>query len=127
EVAERAVDVCVIGGGPAGLAAAITCAGRGLTTLLVDDQLRPGGSLRAHPRSGRAAAEHTWQRAVDARVEVLARSTAIGYFPEDDGGVLAVSAPEQLYRVKARAWIWATGGYAVNLPFEENDRPGVIA
>ena len=127
EVGERNVDVCVIGGGPAGLAAAIECARRGRSTLLVDDQLRPGGSLRADPRAGRDAAETTWATAVQAGVEVLARSTAIGFFPEDDGGVLAISAPERLYRVHARAWIWATGGYVVNLPFQENDRPGVIA
>jgi sarcosine oxidase, subunit alpha len=127
EVAERVVDVCVIGGGPAGLAAAIACAERGKTTLLVDDQLRTGGSLRADPRGGRDRAEQACARAMQAGVEILARSTAIGFFPEDDGGVLAISAPERLYRVHARAWIWATGGYAVNLPFQENDRPGVIA
>jgi sarcosine oxidase subunit alpha len=127
EVAERNVDVCVIGGGPAGLAAATACAQRGRSTLLVDDQLRPGGSLRADPRAGRDFAEKTWAHALDAGVEVLARSTAIGFFPEDDGGVLAISAPDRLYRVHARAWIWATGGYVVNLPFQENDRPGVIA
>src|SRR5690606_9928370 len=90
EVAERRVDVCVIGGGPAGLAAAIACAQRGRSTLLVDDQLRPGGSLRADPRTGRDVAETTWANATAAGVEVLARSTAIGFFPEDDGGVLAI-------------------------------------
>ena len=127
EVTERSVDVCVIGGGPAGLAAAIECAGRGRSTLLVDDQLRPGGSLRADPRGGRAAAEARWAAARTAGTEVLARATAIGFFPEDDGGVLAVAAPDRLYRVHARAWIWATGGYVVNLPFPDNDRPGVIA
>jgi sarcosine oxidase subunit alpha len=126
-VAERSVDVCVIGGGAAGLAAATACAQRGRTTLLVDDQLRPGGSLRADPRAGRSLAETNWRTCADAGVEILARSTAIGFFPEDDGGVLAVAAPERLYRVHAREWIWATGGYAVNLPFPENDRPGVIA
>jgi sarcosine oxidase subunit alpha len=127
DVGERNVDVCVIGGGPAGLAAATACAHRGRTTLLVDDQLRPGGSLRADPRAGRDHAETTWASALDAGVEVLARSTAIGFFPEDDRGVLAIAAPDRLYRVHARAWIWATGGYAVNLPIQENDRPGVIA
>lgn len=127
EVAERTVDVCVIGGGPAGLAAALACANRGRTTLLVDDQLRPGGSLRADPRAGRNVAETTWATTQQAGASVLARATAIGFFPEDDGGVLAIAAPDRLYRVHARAWIWATGGYAVNLPFQENDRPGVIA
>jgi sarcosine oxidase subunit alpha len=127
DVAERTVDVCVIGGGPAGLAAAATCARAGVTTMLVDDQLRPGGSLRADPGSGRDQAEARTHDALSAGVELFARSTAIGYFPEDDGGVLAVASPAQLVRVHARAWIWATGGYAVNLPFPDNDRPGVIA
>jgi sarcosine oxidase subunit alpha len=127
EVQRYDVDVCVIGGGPAGLAAARALAAAGRSVVLVDDQLRPGGSLRADPRTGRAAAEAAWRGAVDAGAAVLARSTAIGYFPEDDGGVLAVAAPERLYRVYAKAWLWATGGYAVNLPFPDNDRPGVIA
>jgi len=121
------VDVCVIGGGPAGLAAARAIAAAGRSVVLVDDQMRPGGSLRADPRTGRSAAETAWRGAVDAGAAVLARSTAIGYFPEDDGGVLAVAAPDRMYRVYARAWLWATGGYAVNLPFPDNDRPGVIA
>ncbi|HEY0985403.1 MAG TPA: 2Fe-2S iron-sulfur cluster-binding protein [Kofleriaceae bacterium] len=123
----RAVDVCVIGGGPAGLAAATQTALAGRKTVLIDDQLRPGGSLRTDPRTGRRAAELGWAEAARAGVEVLGRSTAIGYFPEDDGGVLAVSAPDRLYRIHARHWVWATGGYAVNLPFPDNDRPGVLA
>jgi sarcosine oxidase subunit alpha len=148
EVANRRVDVCVIGGGPAGLAAATACARAGRSTIVVDDQLRPGGSLRADPRassagagatsllatdegvrvrSGRDVADAALQGAIAAGADVLARSTAIGYFPEDDGGVLAVAGPTQLSRIHARAWIWATGGYVVNLPFAENDRPGVIA
>lgn len=127
EVHRFDVDVCVIGGGPAGLAAATTTARGGRSTVLVDDQLRPGGSLRTDPRLGRQIAETRWGEAVQAGVTVLARSTAIGFFPEDDGGVLAVSAPERMYRIYARQWIWATGGYVVNLPFPDNDRPGVIA
>jgi sarcosine oxidase subunit alpha len=126
-VEERNVDVCVIGGGPAGLAAAVECAERGRTTLLIDDQLKPGGSLRADPRDGRTRADVGWRAAAAAGVEVLGRSTAIGFFPEDDGGVLAVAAPDHLVRVHARAWVWATGGYVVNLPFADNDRPGIIA
>lgn len=121
------VDVCVIGGGPAGLTAAAATASAGRSTVIIDDQLRPGGSLRSDPRTGRREAEARWSAAVHAGALVLARSTAIGFFPEDDGGVLAVSAPDRLYRVYAKQWIWATGGYVVNLPFPDNDRPGVIA
>jgi sarcosine oxidase, subunit alpha len=127
EVQRYDVDACVIGGGPAGLAAARELARAGRSVVLVDDQLRPGGSLRADPRTGRAAAEAAWRAVEGAGATVLARSTAIGYFPEDDGGVLAVAAPDRMYRIYARAWVWATGGYAVNLPFPDNDRPGVIA
>jgi sarcosine oxidase subunit alpha len=127
EVQRYDVDVCVIGGGPAGLEAATQCARAGKSTVIVDDQLRPGGSMRCDPRTGRGAAEASWRAATEAGTAVLARSTAIGFFPEDDGGVLAVAAPERLYRIYAKAWIWATGGYPVNLPFSDNDRPGVIA
>jgi sarcosine oxidase subunit alpha len=127
EVTNKNVDVCVIGGGPAGLAAAISTASRGLSTILVDDQLQPGGSLRADPRGGRERAQKLCESAASHGVEILARSTAIGFFPEDDGGVLAIAGPSHLSRIHARGWIWATGGYVVNLPFAENDRPGVIA
>ena len=127
EVQRYDVDVCVIGGGPAGLEAATATARAGRSTVVVDDQLRPGGSMRADPRTGRGAAEATWRSALAAGVAVLARSTAIGFFPEDDGGVLAVASPDRLYRIYAKSWIWATGGYAANLPFSDNDRPGVIA
>ncbi len=127
EVQRYDVDVCVIGGGPAGLEAATQVARAGRSTVIIDDQINPGGSLRADPRTGRGAAEASWRGAVAAGVAVLARSTAIGFFPEDDGGVLAVAAPDRLYRIYAKSWIWATGGYAANLPFADNDRPGVIA
>jgi sarcosine oxidase, subunit alpha len=127
DVVDRNVDACVIGGGPAGLAAATAVARTGKRVVLVDDQLHAGGSLRSDPSTGRDLANARVADALAAGVELFGRSTAIGYFPEDDGGVLAVATPMQLVRVHARAWIWATGGYVVNLPFADNDRPGVIA
>jgi thioredoxin reductase/bacterioferritin-associated ferredoxin len=56
---KRSVDVAVIGGGPAGLAAATLTAQHGLSTLLIDDQRGPGGqiyrnvmaSLFTHPQA----------------------------------------------------------------------------
>jgi NADPH-dependent 2,4-dienoyl-CoA reductase/sulfur reductase-like enzyme len=120
-------DVAVIGGGPAGLAAATAAAKAGAVTLLVDDQLRLGGSLLADPRFGVAAADTAARGVLAAGVTALTGSTAIAYFPEDEGGLLAVAAPDGLVRVQARRWVWATGGYSTNLLFSDNDRPGVLA
>jgi sarcosine oxidase, subunit alpha len=119
------VDVCVIGGGPSGLAAA-TAAAANARTLLVDDQLELGGSLLADPRFGPAEAARRIAAARAAGVDLHPASTAIAFYPED-GGVLAVASPHQLLCVRARQWVWATGGYAVNLLFADNDRPGVMA
>lgn len=122
---ERAVDVAVIGGGPAGLAAATAAALSGARTLLVDEQPALGGSLRVDPRFGVAAASRAVAEARAAGVELLAGWTAIGAFRED-AAVLATD-DRSLLRIAARAWVWAAGGYSVNVPVPDNDRPGVFA
>jgi len=38
-------DVAVIGAGPAGMAAAATCARAGVDTVLIDEQAAPGGQI----------------------------------------------------------------------------------
>lgn len=126
-VDERRVAVAVIGGGAAGLAAATASARAGAPTLLLDDQLALGGSLRADPAFGPAGAQRAIDGAVAAGATLLPRTTAIGYFPEDAGGVLVAMSETRAYRVVAEQWIWATGGYPVNLPLGGNDRPGVLA
>jgi sarcosine oxidase subunit alpha len=128
EVRRVEVDVCVIGAGPAGLAAATEAAFTGVRVLVVDEQLRPGGSLLCDPRHGIAAAERRAGTARAAGATLWSSATAIAFYPEDaPGGVLAVATPAGLARVTARRWIWATGGYPVNLLFGDNDRPGVLA
>ena len=41
------VDLCVVGAGPAGIAAAVTAAGRGAKVLLIDGTAVPGGMSTA--------------------------------------------------------------------------------
>lgn len=127
------VDACVVGAGPAGLAAAAVIAGAPgrPRVLVVDEQALPGGSLLAES-GGAARAASLTAEAVAAGARLLARATAISYYAEDIGpdgrpGVLAVATPDRLLRVSARAHVYATGAYDQNLPFGDNDRPGIIS
>lgn len=146
-VRDAVVDVCVVGAGPAGLSAAeaIGRSAPGARVLLVDDQSLPGGSWLAEPGGVTRAAQAAGQ-ATAAGAVLLARAVAIGFFPEDPvpgaaasprandspasamlAGTLAVATPEGLVRVAARRILYATGGADQNVPFLDNDRPGVIS
>jgi sarcosine oxidase subunit alpha len=130
---DETLDACVIGGGPAGLAAAcaIAEAAPGARVALYDEQAVPGGSLLAEAGGAARAAEMA-EAARSAGAELVSRATAIGYYPEDEAsdggrGLLALVAGDRLLRVRARRTLYATGGYDQNLPFPDNDRPGVIS
>jgi sarcosine oxidase subunit alpha len=130
---DELLDACVVGGGPAGLAAARAIAegAPGARVALYDEQATPGGSLLAQS-GGAARAAALAAAAAGAGARLAARSTALAYFPEDVGpsgapGVLAVASPDGLRRVSARRFLYATGGYDQNLPFVDNDRPGIVS
>jgi sarcosine oxidase subunit alpha len=138
-------DVLVVGGGPAGLAAALSAAGSGARVVLVDDQPELGGSLlsgRHEVIDGRPALE--WVAAATATLEaepevtVLQRTTAFGSY--DDNYVLALEsrtdhlaerpAPgvsrQRVWHIRARQVVVATGAHERPLVFQGNDRPGVM-
>lgn len=124
-VRQRKTEVLVLGGGGAGLSAAIASAELGAQTVLIDEGLRPGGSLRGDPRfSGHIPA--LVKRAQQAGVEFFSQSCAIAHVPEE-GHTTSVVTPERLVQVRASATVHATGSYAQNALFENNDRPGVVA
>jgi sarcosine oxidase subunit alpha len=132
-VRDEALDVCVVGAGPAGLAAARAVAesAPGARVAVFDEQPTPGGSLLALA-GGTARAAALAQAAARAGARLEGGATALAYYPEDPGpsgapGVLAVATADGLRRVSARRFLYATGGYDQNLPFIDNDRPGVIS
>ncbi|WDD91511.1 sarcosine oxidase subunit alpha family protein [Burkholderia sp. FERM BP-3421] len=136
-------DVLVVGGGPAGLAAAQAAARAGARVILVDDQRELGGSLLA----GRAEIDGKpalqWVEKVEAElaarpdVRILTRSTAFGY--QDHNLVTVVQrltehlpvsmrkgTRELLWKVRAKRVILATGAHERPLVFGNNDLPGVM-
>jgi sarcosine oxidase subunit alpha len=134
EAAARA-DVLVIGGGIAGLSAAVAAAEAGADTLLLASAAALGGALawRADP-----LVTELIERARRSGVRQLTRTLAFGIYdhnlvcaremlPMTDGsgsgrGVLR----ERLWKIRARAVIAAAGAFERPMIFPNNDRPGVM-
>jgi NADPH-dependent 2,4-dienoyl-CoA reductase/sulfur reductase-like enzyme len=80
------VDVCVVGAGPAGLAAAARAAEHGLRVVLLDEQARPGGqyfrqvspAVAATAGVHRPAGHALIARAIAAGVQVRTGTTVWG-------------------------------------------------
>ncbi len=120
EYRRRHADVLVIGGGAAGLAAALRAAELGADVVLVDDGPALGGSALAG--AGDDVTSALARRVRDAPVEVLAPAAALGYFD----GIVPVWEGSTLHQVRARRHIAATGSIEQPLMFEGNDLPGVM-
>jgi len=137
-------DILIVGGGAAGLNAALTAAVSGARVLLCDEQSQLGGALlgnasvRIGGQTGPAWAQHVAE-ILHARpnVTVLTRTTAFGYFSHNFVGLCerlqdhlaepsAERPRERLWQVRAREVIFTTGAIERPLIFPGNDRPGVL-
>jgi sarcosine oxidase subunit alpha len=137
-------DVLVVGGGPAGLAAALTAARAGKQVVLVDEHAEIGGTLLSHP-AVRIDGQAAWDWLASAlgeldampNVRLMPRTTAIGYYHQNMVGLCQrvtdhLDAPhpdaprERLWRVRAGQVVLAQGAIEKPLVFDGNDRPGVM-
>lgn len=134
----KETDIAIIGGGPAGLAAALTAASCSAQVLLIDDGLQLGGQLikQTHKFFG-STQQFAGIRGIDiARnfireieqsnsIEVWNQATATGYYEDGVLTVLEGLNGNKLLKVKPRCMIIATGASENMLPFINNDLPGV--
>lgn len=136
-------DLLVIGGGPAGLAAALTAGRSGLRVILADDDFRLGGRLLSERHLINDAPGDQWASAAAAElatlpnVKLLSRTSVFGVYDGCEyGAVERVSdhlaqapagAPRQrLWKIIARRSILASGALERPIVFGGNDRPGVM-
>ncbi|MEE4275044.1 MAG: 2Fe-2S iron-sulfur cluster-binding protein, partial [Thermoleophilia bacterium] len=120
----RVVDVLVVGGGAAGMSAALAAAGAGAQVLLVHRGDRLGGGLADDVPAGPTTAVDLAERAAnEARLEILTGADAFAWYEE---GTVAVDRRPDLLLVDPAAVVLATGGYDTGLPFPGWDLPGVM-
>jgi sarcosine oxidase subunit alpha len=131
--AEEQVDVLVVGGGPAGLAAAEALAEAGRRVLLAEQEPALGGRLRC--RLGIAGEpEAAWAERVATRVRAAGGEVALGTAVLglwNDGGApiaaLAVDAhPPRIRLARAGRIVLCAGGHPQPLAIPGGDRPGVF-
>ncbi len=120
EYRRRHADVLVVGGGVAGLAAALAAAELGADVVLADDGPEPGGRLLWE--GGHEQARALAAKAREAGVEILSSAPALGHFD----GLAAVWQQDTLHQIRARHHIYATGAIEQPLVFTGNDLPGVM-
>ena len=138
-----AIDVAIVGGGPAGLAAAERTLVAGLSTCVIDEQQRPGGQILRQPPAGfsvpgwLAGKPYRHGKALlsrvsgDARLQWLGGRSVLGIAPDpaaEQGFVLTLSGAviggEQ---VRARRVLIAAGCYDMPVALPGWTLPGVMS
>ncbi|MFY0632275.1 MAG: sarcosine oxidase subunit alpha family protein [Vannielia sp.] len=134
-------DLLIIGGGIAGLQAALTAAGTGAKVLLLEQEAHWGGRAPVDGAEIEGTPAQEWIndaiQTLESAPNVTLRNRCMGSGVYDHGYALAYErctdhAPgaagprHRLWRIRAGQIITATGALERPLSFPGNDRPGVM-
>jgi len=129
------VEILVIGGGPAGLCAAVKAAQSGAQVLILERNELPGGQLvkQTHMFFG-SEKQYASVRGIDIapklineiaeldKVELKTQATALGIYED---GVVTAEIKGEYTHIKPKKIIVATGASEKTLVFPNNDLPGI--
>ncbi len=129
----KSVSLAVIGGGPAGLSAAIAAAQAGVRVTLLDEAPSPGGQLRSRvapvdrPDGGTVPADQLArelvEQATSAGAKIMSDARVWAIFPDR---VLAIEHGERSWLLHADRVVVATGSIDIPVPFPGWTLPGVL-
>lgn len=132
----KRTEIAIVGGGPAGLSAAIGAAQAGAKVTVIDRNDKLGGQLikQTHMFFG-SQKQYASTRGIDIaeileeqlkeyedRVEILKNAMVIGLYED---GMLTVEQGKRYLKIKPDRIIVATGASEKFLPFPNNDLPGI--
>lgn len=123
-------DVVVIGGGIAGLSAAVAAADAGADTLLVERDPVLGGGLNYHRFDDSGATGETERKELvqrvlgHANIRVWTDTQCTGRFTDN---FLALVHGNRMFKLRAGRVVTATGAIAQPAVFRHNDLPGICA
>jgi sarcosine oxidase subunit alpha len=132
----KQTEIVVVGGGPAGLSAAINAASCGAKVILIDRNSQLGGQLvkQTHMFFG-SQKQYASTRGVDIsailtnellkykdNVEIINDATVTGLYED---GVLSVEKDGKYLKIKPESIIVTTGASEKFLTFPNNDLPGI--
>ncbi|MFA5479214.1 MAG: NAD(P)/FAD-dependent oxidoreductase [Candidatus Muiribacteriota bacterium] len=127
-------NIVIIGGGPAGLSAAVEASKYTDKILVVDENPTPGGQLSKQTHKFFGSKNHyastrgvnicsTLINSIDKnKVKYMGQTSAVGFYKPDN---IVLETEEKLISVKAHKFIFATGAMENMVSFENNDLPGI--
>jgi sarcosine oxidase subunit alpha len=117
-------DVCVIGAGPAGLAAAGAAKAAGAEVILLEGASRIGGHFTFSGDFRAKLAELSPEPAGSpGTLDVRVATTAFGLY---EGNTVAAFQASRLLKIRARQIVVCTGGRQQPFLFHNNDLPGIM-